>query len=260
MGLLDRLENLIQGVIEGSTNSVLRQEIKPIEIEQQLEIAMRTQAQPSRGGKLAPHNFIVKLHPDVFRETIAGMEGYNRRCEAILNQYAVDQGFVLLQPRITVVFDTDAALGHRDIHVETNFEAPPTPRVATAPRAQSLTQTQVFSGAHRTEVDSPWRLVANSGKGGPNTPVTIPIGVSVVGRSTESDIVLRDEHTTISRRHAQFDADMQQLRIRDLNSKNGTRVDGNYIPSNLNSVVREGSVIEFGEYAVQVRRTHTSEV
>ena len=250
MGLLERLENLIQGAVEGGTNSVLRQKIKPVEIENHLERAMRENAQPSRGGKLAPNSFVVHLHPDTFRETIAGVEGYNRHCEMLLNQYAAQQGYTLLQPRISVAFDTDAQLGRRDVHVQSGFDAPTIdhPRAAAPPRV--ATQTQVIQAAPRT--DSHWELMVIRGRD-TNQTFAIPEGETTIGRSPDNDIVLRDEKNTVSRQHAAFTSYGGELRLRDIGSKNGTKVNGNYVPYHMETLVSDGAEIVFGECAVRVR-------
>lgn len=250
MGLLERLENLIQGAVEGGTNSVLRQKIKPVEIENHLERAMRDNAQPSRGGKLAPNTFVVHLHPDTFRETIAGFEGYNRHCEMLLNQFAAQQGFTLLQPRISVSFDTDAQLGRRDIRVQTAFEAPAGGHHHQAPPPRAATQTQVIQAAPRA--DSHWELVVVRGTDA-NRSFTISEGDTTVGRSPDSDIVLRDEKNTVSRQHAIFTCSHGELRLRDVGSKNGTKVNGNYVPYHLETLVSDGAEITFGEAVVRIR-------
>lgn len=255
MGFLEWLENLIQGAVEGSTNSMLRQKIKPVEIENHLERAMRDNTQPSRGGRLAPNTYVVKLHPDTFRETIAGVEGYNRHCEMLLNHFAAQQGYTLLQPRINVTFDTDAQLGRRDVAVQTGFEAHAPnaggnnyrPPAAPAP---SSTRTQVIASVPRAE--SRWSLQVVRGKD-MHQVFTIPEGETSVGRSPENGIVLRDDKNTVSRRHAAFICLGGELRVRDTGSKNGTKVNGNYVPYHLETLVTDGAEIVFGECVVRVK-------
>lgn len=252
MGLLERLENLIQGAVEGGTNTVLRQKLKPVEIENQLERAMRDHTQPSRGGKLAPHAFTVLLHPDTFRETIAGVEGYNRHCEMLLNQYAHNQGYTLLQPRISVAFDTDASLGRRDVMVQTGFNAPHgggMGQLMSSPPPASSTRTQVIAAA--PVADSIWRLHVIRGRDA-NQVFAIPEGETTVGRSSDNGIVLRDEKNTVSRHHAAFISRGGELRVRDIGSKNGTKVNGNYVPYHLETLVNDGAEIVFGECVVRV--------
>ncbi len=253
MGFLERLENLIQSAVEGGTNSVLRQKLTLVEIENHLQRAMRDHTRSSGGDKLAPNTFTVFLHPDAYRETVAGVHGYNRRCEMLLNQYASQQRFTLLQPRITVTFDTDAGLGRREVSVRAGFDAPqgadPVRHTPPGP-ASSGTRTQVFAPPPR--LDSPWRIQVIRGRD-VNQVFTIPEGETTVGRSPDSGIVLWDEKNTVSRHHAAFIARGNELRVRDVGSKNGTKVNGNYVPDRLETLVADGAEIAFGECVVRVR-------
>lgn len=261
MGFLERLENLIQGAVEGSASNVLRQKIKPVEIENQLERAMRDNTQPSRGGKLAPNSFVVWLHPETFRETIAGVEGYNRHCELLLNQFASQQGYTLLQPRISVAFDTDAGLGRRDVRVQTGYDAPaPVQPVRTqSPQSNVYTHTQVIQTpvAHTNQA-SRWSLQIVRGAD-MNRTVPIPMGEVTVGRSSECDVVLKDDRNTVSRHHAVIINHGGELRVRDNDSTNGTKVNGNYVPYHVETLVTAGSEISFGECVVRVQMDHRQE-
>lgn len=260
MGFLERLENLIQGAVEGSASTVLRQKLKPVEIENQLERAMRDHTQPSRGGRLAPNAYTVWLHPDTFRETIAGVEGYNRHCELLLNQFATQQGYTLLQPRISVAFDTDAALGRREIRVGTGYEAsgPASPQRIQPPQSDVYTHTQVLQAQPAPSAASRWSLEIVRGQDR-HLRYHIPSGESTIGRSRECDIVLRDDRNTVSRQHAVFVNTSQELRLRDNGSKNGTSVNGNYVPYHVETLVSDGAEIAFGECVVRIHRERTQE-
>lgn len=256
MGILERLENLIQSAVEGSSSSVMRQKLKPVEIENQLERAMRDNAQPSRGGRLAPNSFTVWVHPDAFRETIAGVEGYNRHCELLLNQFATQHGYKLLQPRISVAFDTDASLGRRDVRVDAGFDAPPpAPRHQAPPPSQNrYTHTQVIqsASAERRVEASRWKLRIVQGRDAGQV-LSIPMGEMSIGRSSACDIVLRDDSNTVSRQHAIITNLGHELRLRDNGSRNGTKVNGNYVPIHVETLINHDTEITFGECVVRAQ-------
>lgn len=249
MGFLERLENLIQGAVEGGTSSVLRNKLKPVEIETQLERAMRDNAQTSRGGRIVPTSYTVWLHPDTFRETIAGVEGYNRHCEMLLNQYATQNGFTLLHQRISVSFDANASLGRRDVHIETAFAAPPSSPGYNAQPTAAFNHTQVMAVS---QPELRWNLRVT--QGGQNQVFQIPEGISRVGRASDADIVLKDEANTVSRQHAIINRYGDEIRLRDVGSKNGTKVNGNYVPSHLETLVTDGAEIAFGQCIVRIER------
>lgn len=256
MGFLERLENLIQGAIEGSANTVMRQKIKPIEIENRLEREMRDESQPSRGGRIAPNSYTVWLHPETFRETIAGIEGYNRHCEQVLNQFAAQQGYNVLQQRISVAFDTDASMGRKDIHVDATFDSSPLgPGTQSPPPLDNHTRTQLLSPSQPVAqpAASLWRLEIVRGRD-MHQQFEIPLGDVTIGRSRDCDIVLRDDHNTVSRQHAMFINQGDKLLVRDVGSKNGTKVNGNFIPHQPGTVVADGTEITFGDCVVRVRK------
>ncbi len=71
-------------------------------------------------------------------------------------------------------------------------------------------------------------------------------GAQVVGRSLECGIVLND--ATVSRRHFQVQAEGDGWRMSDLGSGNGTKVDGQRVPTIL---LLEGMRIEVGQSVLQ---------
>ena len=249
MGFLERFENLIQRAVEGGTSSVLRNKLQPVEIEQKLERAMQSNTQSSRGGRIAPTSYTVLLHPDTFRETIAGVEGYSRHCEMLLNQYASQQGYTLLHQRIGVRFDTDANLGRRDVRIETAFAAPPSAAHTQHPQpSQAYNQTQVIQrgyGGHQ------YALVILRGEQ-QGRRFEIAEGENHIGRSPENTIVLNDDLNSVSRQHAVLTRRGNELRLRDVGSKNGTKVNGNYIPSHLETIIAPGAEISFGACVTRI--------
>jgi DNA-binding CsgD family transcriptional regulator len=55
----------------------------------------------------------------------------------------------------------------------------------------------------------------------------VPRGVTIIGRSSACDFVIR--HETISRQHAEIRIDRKQATIRDLTSRNGTFLNGQQV-------------------------------
>ena len=71
-----------------------------------------------------------------------------------------------------------------------------------------------------------------------------------VGRSSRSEIPLPD--ATVSKEHAEFVREGERWIVRDLGSRNGTRVNGAEVRDAV--PVRDGDVIEFGKVEVRVGR------
>lgn len=80
-----------------------------------------------------------------------------------------------------------------------------------------------------------------------------------MGRSRECDIVLQDDRNTVSRQHAVFINHGNKLMVRDNGSKNGTRVNGNFVPYHVETMISDGAEITFGECMVRVQMNHRGE-
>jgi pSer/pThr/pTyr-binding forkhead associated (FHA) protein len=79
-------------------------------------------------------------------------------------------------------------------------------------------------------------------------PIELREGTMLLGRHSACDIVLLDP--SISRYHAEFCVGGDLVTVRDLNSHNGTYLDGQRIQS---AEVRAGQRLNFGDVAFQVR-------
>jgi FHA domain len=71
----------------------------------------------------------------------------------------------------------------------------------------------------------------------------------VLGRSADCDVVI-DGDDAVSRRHAEIAVRAGECRIRDLDSCNGTLLNGHLVEQ---ACLRRGDVLVFGETTVRVR-------
>ena len=109
------------------------------------------------------------------------------------------------------------------------------------PNAYSASSTPA-----RAPANIPARASAKLIPVGGGRPIEVPLtqvpGGVVIGRGLDCTIVLDDP--TISRRHCSLDFDGKgDLRIKDLNSGNGTRINGKQVSS---GTVRAGDTVAFG--------------
>jgi hypothetical protein len=91
-----------------------------------------------------------------------------------------------------------------------------------------------------------WELVASSGQ------TYLLHDGAVAGRSTQSDIVVED--SKVSRRHAQFRMQDDQIIVHDLGSVNGTLVDGIRITSP--ALLKDGVKLRIGDTTFRLRRSN----
>ena len=68
MGLLDRFEQTLERLLEGTTGALFRQKIQPAEIGKKLERAMLDNQRPSVGSSIVPNAYTVRLNPKDFAQ------------------------------------------------------------------------------------------------------------------------------------------------------------------------------------------------
>jgi S-DNA-T family DNA segregation ATPase FtsK/SpoIIIE len=118
---------------------------------------------------------------------------------------------------------------------------PTTPLADAGLRAGSL--LTFGRGRHRRSAPAVLSLHVVSG---PAAGLIVPLerGRLRIGRADDSDLVLADADA--SRRHAVIDVTTTTIRLRDLGSTNGTRVDGYVVPSD-GLALRVGCLISIGD-------------
>ncbi len=94
-----------------------------------------------------------------------------------------------------------------------------------------------------------WQIIIN-GPGYFDTAYELPEGVTHLGRADENDIVLGGD--LVSRRHARLVVSGDTLRIEDLGSRNGSRVNGS--PLTGGTQLQPGDTISLGENTLSVRQ------
>lgn len=94
-----------------------------------------------------------------------------------------------------------------------------------------------------------WQIILN----GPRyfeATIFLPEGLTTLGRSSESDIVLGG--TAVSRHHAQLEVKGEDLYVLDLGSRNGSQLNGQ--PLKGSALLKPGDVLTVGETTLTVRR------
>lgn len=246
MRILTKLERLIGSTLEGTSSSLFRQKLSPVDLESRLEDAMVDNSRPSRGGRIAPNSYLVTMNPDTYESSFGSMAGLDRHCAHVLNNIAARKGYTLLHPRIAVSFDTNGSLGRRDIDVQASFDAPAAEErmVPPAPvHRPPAEHTRVFTPPPAT---TPWYLVVVTGDlAGERFPIRE--GVTTLGRGGDNDIALHDQH--VSRRHAIVERHGNALEIRDIGSSNGTDVNGHKVPE---AVLRAGDLVTLANVTLRL--------
>lgn len=99
-----------------------------------------------------------------------------------------------------------------------------------------------------------WQIII-SGPGYFDTSYELPEGITYLGRADENDIVLGGD--LVSRRHARLVLEGGHLRVEDLGSRNGSRLNG--APIQGSAELSPGDTISLGENSLAVRQAQQME-
>lgn len=90
-----------------------------------------------------------------------------------------------------------------------------------------------------------------------NTRYVVPLGQSIIGRAPASNLLLNDQR--VSSRHAQLDCTESECRITDLESTNGTFLNGEKIIARVVIPLAAGDELTIGQHKLRMERTGEAE-
>ncbi len=156
-------------------------------------------------------------------------------------EWARHRGYVVAaRPRVAIV--TDAGLRRGDIEVEARYSDTRSGFEIDEPADLGRTRAYIAP-----VVRSPRATLAILGPDGRESTIVADGGPLSIGRSAGNTVVFADER--VSRQHARLQARGGVLVLIDLESSNGTRVNGERITE---VVVGAGDVIEIGGASIRI--------
>lgn len=233
MNILDRFEQGVERVMEGGIGRLFRSPVQPAEIGQKLERAMSERPVVSVGGVLVPNHFRVRLHPDDLAQFAAYQATLEAQLAAWLGEVARRRRFTLVD-QVQVELTASERVPRRAIEVTAIITERPRADEAHGPRS---------SGGGYHNPPSPARPLRLRFLNGPQRSLetTIARPVTTIGRAAGNDVIL--DVSDVSRHHARLEQAAGELRVVDLGSTNGTRVNGQPIRT---ASLRPGDEVSFG--------------
>ena len=223
MGVLQRFERRLEGMVEGAFARAFKSELQPVEVASAVQREMDDRAAiVARGRTLVPNDFVVEVSQSDLGRLDVYAENLGHELATLAREYAKEQGYSFVGP-VRVRFEglPDLATGLfrvrsgviRGHTVEAGEVRQP---VSDLPRSDGAR----FYG-------NPRLVVAGSGPGtglqaGSTYDLQTP--VTLLGRGTDCDLRLVD--TGVSRHHAELRVEDSQVVLVDLGSTNGTFVNG----------------------------------
>lgn len=234
MSALSRFEQFMESMVEGSVARLFRNPVQPVEIARRLERAMESQQTIGVRGVLVPNVYRVFLNPQDFSAFQPIQAEMEREMAAYLSELASERNFSLLEhPRVDLAADPAVPRHSIQVVAETVSAQPGTTAVT---QVMSVTTLQKV----RPHIQNSARLLLYRADG----PQIIPLDSTqfTLGRGLDNDIILED--TRVSRHHAQLRYKARRFWLNDLDSTNGTFVNGERVQAE--KALRDTDVISLG--------------
>lgn len=282
MGLLRKIETRLEGIFEGGIGRTFRSHVQPVELARKLAKEMDDNKVISVSQVYVPNVFTVYLAEGDREQFIAYEARLRTELAGYLTEHARREGYVLPgRARVLIETAEELEVGTFGIAAEMEESPPPADDVADGPTppppgvrlpeefeaeavvapppppsppvaAADVDEADEGDVEESVEVDEvAEEPVAAAGwvltwSGGSQTIGDAPI---VVGRSRDCDITLADGN--VSRRHAELARGPEGFVIRDLESTNGTLVNGRRV---RRATVGAGDDITVGTTTLRIER------
>ena len=117
MNILDRFEQSVEHLFEGTIGRIFRSPIQPAEIGRRLERAMVDGQRVSVDATIVPNDYRVALHPDDFVQFTDYIASLCRHMETWVTDLAAERRYTLID-RARVQIAGDAGVPKRSIRVQ----------------------------------------------------------------------------------------------------------------------------------------------
>ncbi len=247
MGVLQRFERRIEGIVEGAFARAFKGNVEPVEIASALQReAADRKAIVGPGRTLVPNDYSVELGPADHQRLAPYATEIQRELATMLTEHATEQGWQFVGP-VTITLSGQDDLDTGVFRVRSAVLAPPDLSggvVKTPPRpGAGPSWRNVFPGAPRFVVSAGGTAPAGSveARNGSHA-IELLQPVTVLGRGNDVDLRLLDPG--VSRRHVQVTVASDGVYAEDLGSTNGSTIDG--VPLVKRTVLRPGSRLAAG--------------
>ena len=274
MGVLQRFERRIGGMVEGIFARAFKSEVQPVEVAAALQRELDDQAAVvGRDRTLVPNHFVVELGDHDHDRLSPYEKPLTDELAAMVREHADDQRYSFVGPvrvELERVHALDTGLFRIRSDVAPGREGMPdlppvpprpprqAPRQEAAPvgvRPETLFElgrepddTNLTTAIPRPDLQpSLGRVQVREGKAAAYD-FELKHKVTVVGRGTDTDIRLTDH--AVSRRHAEIRIANGATMLNDLQSTNGTTVNGIAVTT---TALSDGDEIRIGETVLTYR-------
>lgn len=246
---MERIEGFVSRIIEGWSARLFGAKLQPVQIAKRLIRAMEAHQTISMAKTFVPNSYVVSLGPSDYEQ----FEQYRRSLERDLAETllgaARERSFTLLAyPSVEIERDEDLPPG--DIRVSCALVDASGEEVEADPKRLGAVES-----GHTMVLDR--EALLNERPRAPRAAIeqrdgpTVPLGPDplLIGRDPQNDVVLDDRR--VSRKHAEIRLRLGRYTLYDLQSTNGTYVNGRRVAE---KVLDDGDDISVGGLEITFRQ------
>ena len=250
MGVLQRFERRLEGLVEGAFARAFKSELQPVEIASAVQREMDDRAAiVAQGRTLVPNDFVVELaEPDNERLAVyAGSLGVE--LANLARDYAKEQGYSFVGPvRMRFQGVPDLTTGTFRIRSGVIRGSTVEGGEIRQPASDLPRPPGSFAGRPRLVVSSSGVSPDGNPHGPDQRTYELTTPVTLLGRGTDCDLRLVDPG--VSRHHAELRVEDSDVVVVDLGSTNGTFVNGQPI---RRAPLSDGSRVTIGRTTLTFR-------
>jgi hypothetical protein len=229
MGVVKSIEQRLEGLVEGFFTKVFRSGLQPVEVGRRILREMGENKTVSVSRVYAPNDFRVHMGPDDHSRFAQMEAGLEREFSELVIQAAKENRWNLMgMPRIAFVEDQEMKKGEYRVEASLAADAGAgAPSVSTRqPQSDDPSATRAISvgGGDAPPAVGAAELVVLDERGRERDRVRVTRAPVTIGRLSTNDVVLSDAN--VSRRHAELRRNGGKWIVADLDSTNGTTVNG----------------------------------
>jgi hypothetical protein len=259
VGVLQRFERRLGGLVEGAFAKVFKGDVQPVEIASALQRETDDKKTVVGQGKvLVPNDFVVELGQHDYDRLSPWAEPLGNELAAMVREHAAEQRYSFVGP-VKVALELMPGVDTGTFRIRSGVSAGDLVDGGRVVRAGSPASDVAAAGG--VPLDAlplhPRLVVTAGGKASAGSPesrgeeqtyfLTRP--VTVIGRAADADLRINDPG--VSRRHAEIRLNGDELVVSDLGSTNGVRV--NQAPVARQTLLN-GDRIELGSTTLVFRR------
>jgi hypothetical protein len=259
VGVLQRFERRLGGLVEGAFAKVFKGDVQPVEVASALQRETDDKKTVVGQGKvLVPNDFVVELGQHDYDRLNPWAEPLGKELAAMVREHAAEQRYSFVGP-VKVALELMPSVDTGVFRIRSGVSAGDLVDGSRVVHASAPASDVAAAGG--VPLDAlplrPRLVVSTGGKATAGSPESrgeeqtyfLTRAVTVIGRAAEADLRINDPG--VSRKHAEIRVQGSDMSIADLGSTNGIRV--NDAPVSRHSLLN-GDRIELGSTTLVFRR------